>query len=590
MDIVLRGIAVSPGIAIGPALAFDVHSFEIPKYRVADPAEELARLDKAMEDVRADLERLHKRTSKALGEDHADIFKAHLLILDDVTIRQDLERRVADEELNVAFLLDDLISRYAKVMRTASDPRFRERTNDLLDVGKRILGKLLDAEVANLEHIAAPSVVVAYDLSPSETANIDTQNALGIATDVGGPTSHTAILARALEIPAVVGLKYACTHVKPGDMVIVDGANGYVFVRPDPATLAEFTAEKERLERKRRTLLQAEDTRPSTTLDGKEVPLLANIELPVEITRSLKAKVHGVGLYRTEYLFMNRSDLPSEQEQFQAYAQVAAAMKPRPVTLRTLDIGGDKFVSHLQLSEEINPQLGWRAIRFCLERPDIFKSQLRAMLRASVHGTVQIMLPLISGVEELQRVHVMLDEVRADLERRNVPFDGHVKVGSMIEVPSAVVIADLLAKECDFFSIGTNDLIQYSLAVDRVNEKIAHMYEPAHPAILRMIRDTVKAAKRAGIPCGLCGEVAGDPLFTELLLGLGIDSLSMSAVAIPMIHAQIASTNLLAAKRFANRVLRATSAKEVREHLERRYKKKGALERYLSQIQPDADG
>jgi len=589
VDIALRGIAVSPGIAIGPALAFDVHSFEIPKYRVADPAEELARLDKAMEDVRADLQRLHKRTSKALGEDHADIFKAHLLMLDDVTIRQDLEQRVADEELNVAFLLDDLIARYAKVMRTASDPRFRERTNDMLDVGKRILGRLLDAEVANLEHIAAPSVVVAYDLSPSETANIDTQNALGIATDVGGPTSHTAILARALEIPAVVGLKYACAHVKPGDMVIVDGANGYVFVRPDPATLAEFTAEKERLERKRRTLLQAEDTRPSTTLDGKAIPLLANIELPVEITRSLKAKVHGVGLYRTEYLFLNRSDLPSEQEQFQAYAQVAAAMKPRPVTLRTLDIGGDKFVSHLQLSEEINPQLGWRAIRFCLERPDIFKSQLRAMLRASVHGTVQIMLPLISGVEELQRVHVMLDEVRADLERRNVPFDGHVKVGSMIEVPSAVVIADLLAKECDFFSIGTNDLIQYSLAVDRVNEKIAHMYEPAHPAILRMIRDTVKAAKGGGIPCGLCGEMAGDPLFTELLLGLGIDSLSMSAVAIPTIHAQIASTKLLAAKRFANRVLRATSAEEVREHLERRYKKKGALERYLSQIQPDAD-
>ena len=587
MDIALRGIAVSPGIAIGPALAFDVHTFDIPKYRVADAAEELARLDRAMDAVREDLQRLHKRATKTLGKDHADIFKAHLLMLDDVTVREELEQRVAEEELNVAFLLDDLISRYAKVMRTASDPRFRERTNDMLDVGKRILGRLLDTEGAKLEHIATPSVVVAYDLSPSETANIDTQNALGIATDVGGPTSHTAILARALEIPAVVGLKDACQHVNAGDMIIVDGANGYVFVRPDQPTLAEFTAEKERLERKRRTLLQAEDTRPSTTLDGKDIPLLANIELPVEIKHCLKAKVHGVGLYRTEYLFLNRADLPSEQQQFEAYAQVAAAMKPRPVTLRTLDIGGDKFASHLRLSEEINPQLGWRAIRFCLERPDIFKAQLRAMLRASVHGTVQIMLPLISGCEELQRVRAMLDEVRDDLNRRNVPFDPNLKVGSMIEVPSAVVIADLLANECDFFSIGTNDLIQYSLAVDRVNEKIAHMYEPAHPAILRMIQHTARAAKNAHIPCGICGEMAGDPLFTELLLGLGIDSLSMSAVAIPTIHAQIANTKLIPAKRFANRVLKATSATEVRQQLELRYKKKRALERYLSQIQPE---
>lgn len=587
MEIALRGIGVSPGIAIGPALAFDVHTFDIPKYRVTDLKKEIQRFEKATGAARQDLERLRAQTSEALGQDHAGIFAAHLLLLDDVTIREEIESRLKAEELNVEYLLDDLIARYVEALRRVSDARFRERTNDLMDVGKRILSKLLGTKMTNLEHIDAPSVVVAYDLAPSETANIDVENAMGIAIDVGGPTSHTAILTRALEIPAVVGLKYSCAHVKPGDTIIIDGTNGYVFVRPDAATLAEFTAEKERVERKRRALLEAEETRPYRTMDGREVPLLANIELPVEITHSLKANVCGVGLYRTEYLFLNRSSMPSEEEQFQAYSQVAAAMKPRPVTLRTLDIGGDKFVSHLSLSEELNPQLGWRAIRFCLERPDIFKAQLRAMLRATMHGDIQIMVPLISGLEEMRRVKAILNEVRADLERRSVPFNPNVKLGCMIEVPSAVVIADLLTAEADFFSIGTNDLIQYSLAVDRVNEKIAHMYEPAHPAILRMIRTTIKAARDAGIPCSLCGEMAGDPLFTELLVGLGIHSLSMSAVAIPAVHAEIANIKISTARRFANRVLASTSVQQVRQHLERRYKKRGALERYLSQAHPD---
>ena len=584
MEIALRGIGVSPGNGIGPALAFDVHTLDIPRYQTEDKAAELARFDKAVDAVRKDLKRLHHQTAKVLGARHADIFKAHLMLLDDVTMREEIADRVIKEGHNVEFLLDDLIARYTKLLKTVPDPRFRERTTDPVDVGSRILGKLMNRERASLERIETPSVVVAHDLSPSDTANIDVENALGIAIDVGGPTSHTAILARALQIPAVVGLRYVGTHVKPGDQIIVDGTKGYVFIRPDASTVQEYVAEKERVDLERIALIEIEETRGSATLDGHEVPLMANIELPVEIPASLKVNTRGVGLYRTEYLFLNRANLPTEEEQYQAYAQVAAALKPRPVTLRTLDLGGDKFASHLQFAEEINPQLGWRAIRFCLERPDIFKAQLRAMLRSSAHGNVQIMFPLISGVDELRRVRAVFDEVRADLERRGVPFKKNIKFGSMIEVPSAVVIADMLAKECDFFSIGTNDLIQYSLAVDRVNEKIAHMYEPAHPAILRMIRYVTRAAKAANIPVSICGEMAGDPLFTELLIGLGIDSLSMSSVAIPAVHAEIVNARLSTAKRFASRVLTASTVHDVRALLEQRYKRKSALQHYLSEF------
>jgi len=577
VETALRGIGVSPGIAIGPALAFDVRTLDIPKYTIEDEAAELARFDEACASVRQDLERLYEQTAQELGKRHADIFQSHLMMLDDVAMREEIVERLEGEKLNVEYLVDDLVARYTKTLETVNDPLFRERTNDLLDVGSRILGRLLNTELNSLERLGRPSVVVAHDLSPSETASIDIANALGIATDLGGPTSHTAILARALEIPAVVGLKYAGIHVVPGDLLIVDGENGYVIIRPTEETVAEFTAEKKRVEEKRQALILAEKDKPSVTMDGVAVPTLANIELPVEISHSLKVHAEGVGLYRTEYLFLNRRSLPSEDEQFRAYSQVAAAVNPAPVILRTLDLGGDKFASHLQMAAEINPQLGWRAIRFCLERPDVFKAQLRAMLRASVHGNVRIMFPMISGLEELLRVKAVLDEVRGDLDMRDVPFDKDIQVGSMIEVPSAVTVADALAEECDFFSIGTNDLIQYSLAVDRVNEKIAHMYEPAHPAILRMIQRTAEMAKSAGIPCGLCGEMAGDPMFTELLVGLGVDSLSMSAVAIPMVRATISNLRLPLARRFAKRVLAATTVSEVRSLLHERHKRHGAL-------------
>ena len=585
MEIALHGIGVSPGIAIGPALGFNIHAFDIPKYQVTDKAAEKERFEAALADVRKDLERLYDHTARKLDTQHADILKTHLMLLDDVVMHEEIETRLDEEGWNAEYLLDDLITRHAQIMKTVTAPSFRERINDLLDVSTQILGKLLKTKPVSLKHIERPSIIVAHDLPPSDIASIDTKNALAIATDAGGRTSHTSILARAFEIPAVVALKHVTTHVSPGDLVIVDGTNGDVFLRPDADTLREYTENKKRVDRKREALLRAEETRPITTLDDHEVPTLANIELPLEISHSLKVRIQGVGLYRTEYLFLNRGSLPSEEEQFKAYSQVAAALEPRPVVLRTLDLGGDKFLdSHdVYFEKELNPQLGWRAIRLCLERPDIFKAQLRAMLRSSVHGNVRIMFPMVSGLEEYRRVKEVLEEVKTDLDRRDVPYDKDVKVGSMIEVPSAVVVADALAKECDFFSIGTNDLIQYTLAIDRVNERVAHMHEPAHPAVLRLIRQTVRAAKDAKIECSICGEMAADPLFTELLIGLGVDSLSMSAVAIPAVHAEIAITRMAQAKRFAARVMAAETASEIKAMLEKRYRKRGAIERYLAQ-------
>ena len=590
MEIALRGIGVSPGIAIGPALTFNVQNLDVPKYTVDDPGAELERFDRAIAAVHRDLKRIYDQTARELGAHHAAIIQTHIAMVTDTTLRQEIQERLESEKVNVEYLVDDLIARYSTIIEKVDDPQFRERTSDLLDVGTRILGKLLNAELENLANLERPCVIVSHDLTPSDTANIDTVNALGIATDVSGPTSHTAILARALAIPAVVGLKYVGTHTLPGDIMVVDGTTGQVFIRPSESTLAKYAKEKSRQEEERRALLLVEGDGPCQTADEHPVPTLANIELPIELTHCRKSGAQGVGLYRTEYLFLNRSALPTEEEQYQAYAHVAASMRPLPVTIRTLDIGGDKFAHFMAEPREANPQLGWRAIRFCLERPDIFKAQLRALLRASIQGNIQIMFPMISSLEELDRAKSVLNEVKSDLERRSVSFKKDMKVGSMIEVPAAVSIADLLAKECDFFSIGTNDLIQYSLAVDRVNERIAHMYEPAHPGVLRMIQHTVRAAKAAKIPCSICGEMAGDALFTELLVGLGVDSLSMSAVALPVVRAEIASTHVTQAKRLAKRVLGMRTGEDVRHMLQQRFRGRRAMEIYLSHLDPKSPG
>lgn len=577
----LHGVGVSRGIAIGQALAFDTLRVEVPRYAVKDKQAEFDRLNRAIEDVREELTALYRRTASQLGETHADIFKAHIMLLDDVALREEVATRVEKEGINVEFILDEFVQRYAMVMRAADDPRFRERTADLLDVLDRILMRLLDAERPGLRSLAHPRVVVAHQLPPSEAAGMDMKNVLGLALETGSSTSHTAILSRAFEIPAVMGVQGLAAACETGDLIIVDGARGVVVLRPEADTLRAYRGQMEELQRQLASLRAEGQERPCATQDGAAVPLMANVELPFEIEHSLKARAEGIGLYRTEYLFLNRGAPPSEEEQFAAYAEAARRVKPAPVVLRTMDIGGDKFVSYLQQDHEGNPQMGWRAVRFCLERPDIFRTQLRAMLRASVHGNVWIMFPMISGLEELRKVKAVLESVRDDLRREGTPMGDSLKIGSMIEVPSAVAMAPMLATECDFFSIGTNDLIQYSLAVDRENSRIAYLYEPAHPAVLRMIKWTADAARSAGIPCGICGEMAGDPLYTALLVGLGVASLSMSSISIPVVREVVANTSLDEARALSDAAMKLGTATEVKELLYHHLEGKDALASYV---------
>ena len=582
METKLQGIGVSPGIAIGPALVFDVAHCEVPQYEISDADAEIERLDRAIAATREDLTRLYRQTASELGQSHADIFNAHLMLLDDVAVYEETVKRIRNREGNAEHVLHTITQRFVRSLGSVDDPRFRERTADLLDVIDRVTRHLLDAERPSLSSLSNPSVIVAHDFSPSDTATMNLEYTLALVSDSGSATSHAAILARALEVPAVMGLNHASTHVAPGSLMIVDGGTGVVVVRPSRDTLTEYRAIQERQQKEREILEQAVLSGPCVTRDGVEIPTQANIELPLEIASCLKAHAQGIGLYRTEYLFLNRSSLPSEEEQYHAYSEAANALRPLPVTLRTIDIGGDKFVSHLQFSPEENPQLGWRAVRFCLERPDIFKTQLRAMLRASVHGNVEIMFPMISGVEEMRKVKAILNEVREALDKEEIPYDHDLKVGTMIEVPSAVMLADFLAEECDFFSIGTNDLIQYSLAVDRVNEKIAHLYEPSHPAVLRMIQQAAAAAKKAGIPCRLCGEMAGDPLYTEVLVGLGVTGLSMSAVGLPAIRAEISYLTEREARNVAEKALSFPTAREVKGLLRERWEQRNAVRLFLS--------
>jgi phosphotransferase system enzyme I (PtsI) len=563
---ILRGIPVSPGIARGRTFVLAQASVSgITRQELAEHEvpHQLKRLEQALVDTRHEIQEVQRLVNQGLGAEHASIFEAHMMVLDDPTLLDEVSRLITEQHVSAEYAFQQVADKFSRTLGAINDEYLRERVSDMRDVSGRVLNKLLGrTEDFSLARLKEPCIVIAHDLTPTQTAQMDRKMVLGFATDIGGQTSHTAIMARSMRIPAVVGLRDASKVLSTGQYALLDGYNGSVIINPTDQTLFEYGQLVKRrvtLEEKLRDTID----KPAITLDGARVTLSANIEQPSDAEAVLESGAEGVGLFRTEYLFVHRETLPTEEEQYEAYRKVAAALKPRPVIIRTLDLGGDKFLSHLQLPMEMNPFLGWRAIRFCLQERDIFRSQLRAILRASAEGNVKVMYPMISGVDELTQANALVEEYKAELAKEGVPFDQKVDIGAMIEIPSAAVAADVLARRVQFFSIGTNDLIQYTLAVDRLNERIAHLYEPTHPAILRLIKLTADAGRRHGIWTGVCGEMAGDPVLIPLLLGLGVTELSAAPPIVPHIKYLIRRVKMSEANALAEFALNCESASEI---------------------------
>jgi len=568
-ELKFQGVGVAPGIARGNVFVHHPDDEEPPKRRLGEseiPAE-VTRFESALIATRAQILEMQQRIAEAIGAKDASIFDAHLLVVEDRTLIDEVLRTLEREKYNVEFVFAEVANRYARTLSEIDDPYLRERAFDIHDVTRRVIRNLLGRSSRTLANLESPQVVIAHNITPSDTATLNRQMVLGFATDIGSRTSHTAIMARSLNIPAVVGLKDISKQLKTGDHVLLDGTNGFLVLNPTDATLWEYGEIEVQRGRVEEVLTGLRET-VSTTKDGRHVILSANIELPEDVPLVQEAGAEGIGLYRTEFFFLNKSELPSEQEQYEAYRTVAQAIAPQSVIIRTLDLGGDKFLSHSHLPTEINPFLGCRAIRFCLERPDIFKMQLRAILRASAVGNVRMMFPMISGLAELRQAYELLETCRAELRDEGKDFDANLEVGIMIEVPSAVLIADSLAKEVDFFSIGTNDLIQYTIAVDRVNERIAYLYEPTHPAIIRLIELTVNAAHENHIWVGVCGEMAGEITLTPLLIGLGIDEFSASAGLVPRVKKAVQTLDSKECVQLVEDVRGISSATDILERCE----------------------
>jgi phosphotransferase system enzyme I (PtsI) len=562
---VFPGIGVSPGVARGTIFVYSVSEEVVPNYDVTaeQVPQEIARFEQALITTHQQLHELQQRIATGIGGSApTSILDVHLSITQDPALVEPVIIRLGQEKKNVEFIFNEVTRKYIKTLAELPDEFLRERAADVQDVTRRILRNLMGRETRTLHNLPANTIIIAYDLSPSDTSSIDRKHVVGFATDVGSHTSHTAILARSMSLPAVVGLHDASQRLRTGDTAILDGYGGSVIISPTEQTsyiYGELEVKHHSIEERLATLRD----QPAVTLDGHRITLAGNIESPDDIPGLQKAGAEGVGLFRTEFLYLNRKEFPNEQEQYEKYVTVAHAMKPHAVVIRTIDLGGDKFHSEEETPSEINPFLGCRAIRFCLARPDIFKTQLRAILRASAEGNVKIMYPMISGVAELIRANEILDEVMVDLRKENVPFDENVQVGAMLEVPSAALTAETMANEVDFFSIGSNDLIQYTMAVDRVNEKVANLYEPTHPAILRLIRNCVEAAHNNNIWIGVCGEISGDPLYIPLLVGMGIDELSLASASLPRIKEVIRRLTMSEAQELAVAALHATRGREV---------------------------
>ena len=561
----LKGIGASPGIAIGKVFLIDRDHLELSHYNITTNEEiekETERFKGAIAESRAQLLKAKKDSNKKKFKEAQYIIDTHVLLLQDKVLMENTIKAIKHEKIDAALALKKTIDGLRKHLANITDEYMQERTSDIDYIEQRILRNLAgiknDIITASKEKI----IIVANDLSPADTVNLNVNEVLGFTLDCGGRTSHTAIIARALKIPAVVGLKDITSRVKTGDTIIIDGIHGVVIINPTPDKFLQYNQQKSQYDEFEMGLLKYRDL-PAETCDGFRIKLLANIEIMEELPSVIDYGAEGIGLYRTEFLFLNRKDLPSEKEQFEIYKKVTETISPNPVTIRTLDIGGDKFMSQIDFAEEINPVMGLRAIRFCLKEVAIFKTQLRAILRASAYGKVRILFPMISGIEEVWQTKKILDEVKKELNAEMKAFDPDIEIGIMVEVPSAGTIADLLAKEVNFFSIGTNDLIQYTLAIDRVNEQVSYLYEPLHPAVLRLIRNIINSAHSNGITVAMCGEMAGEPFYIPILLGLGIDELSMNVMALPRVKRILRSLYYKESKSITDDVFKLSTAREI---------------------------
>ena len=563
----LKGIAASQGISLAKAYVFVEPDLSVQEVKIEDVAAEVKRFEDAIEASKKELTIIKENALASLGADKAAVFEAHLLILDDPefmgTVKTDIESKV----INAEYAFKETSDMFISMFEAMDNEYMKERAADIRDVSKRILAHLLGVDLPNPSLIDEEVIVIAEDLTPSDTAQLNKKYVKGFATNIGGRTSHSAIMARSLEIPAVVGTSSITEDVKNGDILILDGLDGIVLVNPDEATTAEYKEKHAKFEAQKAEWAKLV-TEKSVTKDGHEVILAANIGTPADLEGVKNNGGEAVGLYRTEFLYMGRDQLPTEDEQFEAYKAVLEGMGDKPVVVRTLDIGGDKELPYLDLPKEMNPFLGFRAIRLCLEEKDLFRTQLRALLRASVYGKLCVMFPMIATIQEFRAAKALFLEEKEKLVAEGVAVSNDIELGIMVEIPSTAVIADIFAKEVDFFSIGTNDLVQYTMAADRMSEKVSYLYQPYNPAILRLVKNVIEASHKEGKWTGMCGEMAGDTLAIPLLLGMGLDEFSMSATSILQARSQIKNLSLEKMKELVDKAIMCSTTEEVLELVE----------------------
>lgn len=564
----IKGIDASPGVAIGKIFLYEEKELVIDKGNVEDTDAQKKRLLEGREKTKEQLLVIRETTAKKLGEDKAAIFDGHITLLEDEDLFEEVEELIEDDQITAENALEQGIEEYCEMLANLEDEYLRERATDLRDIAKRWLYNIAGIEVADLGSLEANTVIVAKDLTPSDTAQVNVDNVLAFVTEIGGKTAHSSIMARSLELPAVVGTGDVCSQVEGGETVIVDALTGDVIVNPTDKELEEYKAKRDAYLAEKEELRKLKDM-DAISKDGVQVGAWANIGSPNDVPGLLRNGAQGIGLYRTEFLFMNNDRFPTEDEQFEAYKSVAESLEGKPVTIRTMDIGGDKALSYMELPEEENPFLGWRALRVCLDRPEILKTQFRALLRASNYGQIKIMLPMIISVEEVRKAREILEECKAELRAEGVTFDEDIQFGIMVETPAVAMRARSFAKEVDFFSIGTNDLTQYTLAVDRGNENISNLYDTYNPGVLAAIKLSIDGAHEGGIPISMCGEFAGDEMATAILFGMGLDNFSMSAISVPRIKKNIMALDKKECEALVERVMDMDTAEEVKAEINR---------------------